>query len=77
MPVPPKSRTSRLPVRKPRFFTVAEVGIILRMTAKEVEALISKKELMGIKSGTEGHTFRVRSEDLEIYIQRRSRIESE
>jgi excisionase family DNA binding protein len=76
MPVSSKTPPSRFPARKPRFFSVAEVSIILKLTTQEVEALIEKKELMGIRGGTEGRTFRVRSEDLETYI-RRSRVARE
>ena len=68
---------SRLPAHRPRFFTVAEVGIILRLSPHQVEELIAQKALPAIRSGTDGQGFRVRWEDLETYIQRRSRVKSE
>lgn len=77
MPGSSKTPSSRLPLRKPRFFSVAEVSIILKLTPQAVEALITSKELMGIRSGMDGATFRVRSEDLETYIRQRSRAARE
>ena len=68
---------SRLPVHKPRFLTVSEVGIILRLSPQQVEALIAQKLLPAIRSGSDGQGLRVRREDLETYIQQRSRVRSE
>ena len=77
MPGSSKTPASRLPLRKPRFFSVPEVSIILKLSPQEVEALITNKELMGIRSGMDSRTFRVRSEDLETYVRRRSRAARE
>ena len=73
LPASSKTPPSRLPLRKPRFFSVAEVSIILKLSPQEVETLIANKELMAIRSGMEGRTFRVRAEDLEAHIQTLSR----
>ncbi len=77
MPLSKTPPPLKFPVHKPRFFTVAEVGIILRLSPKQVEELIAQKTLPAIRAGTDGVGFRVRREDLEAYIQQRSRVKSE
>lgn len=56
---------------------MAKVSIILNLILEKVEARIVKKELMAIRSGTDGHPFRARSEDLETHTRRRSRVITE